>query len=145
MNRVTVDVEVLFVRLLEQALPGVSVQASADVGDIDALPLVIVTTGNGGMVSNGGPGLGWEWQIDVSIICDGDSERSSRDNASALADRTYAAMHGFHDTGASMPGIGAVTYMEDVSMPSRTTTTVLNAGGLSQYDGTFSAIVRHSN
>lgn len=143
-QRTTADAQELFIKLLLQAYidsgeyldDPVDVQGAADVDAIEHVPLVLVTTGQGTMVSNGGPSLGWNWQVHLSIL------HFTKAKASDLADHTYELMHGFHDQGASLPGVGAVSYVDDISMPAHTATSITPAGGLTQYDGTWAAIVR---
>jgi hypothetical protein len=51
-------------------------------------------------------------------------------------------MHESHDNNIAIPGVGAVTSVDDLSMPSRTSTTLTPAGDLTQYDGQFRTVVR---
>ena len=134
MARITVDIELLMVGLLDQALPGVTVLAETDVDAVDPLPMVIVRPVTGAMISNGGPGLGWSWLVALSILQKGHQE------ASDLADRVYGIVHGFEDQQAVMAGVGCVTHVEDNSMPTRTATSV-TADNLTQYDGAWQLTV----
>lgn len=142
--RMTVDVEQLFTLVLRAALEDIAttfgtadmeVMSQQDVDAIQHVPFVVVNAQNGRML--GGPNA-WEWDVFVSIL------GSSRDEAADIADMVYRAMHESHDNNTRIPGVGAVTSVDDVAMPSRTSTTLTPAGDLTQYDGTFHVIVRKS-
>ena len=143
-QRITVDMEELMVRLLSDAYElsreyiesPVEVRPEPDVDSADVLPLVIVSVGQGTMVSNGGPGLAWTWVVHINIL------HSDEEAGSGLADHTYELMHGFHDKASGIPGVGVVISVEDVSMPSRTATMVTPAGDLTQFDGTWTVTVK---
>lgn len=138
-KRITVDMELLMVRLLSDSYVAsgeyinapIEVRPEPDVDSADVLPLVIVGVGQGHMVSNGGAGLAWVWNVSLSILHD------DEEACSDLADHTYELMHGFHDNGSGIPGVGSVIHVEDVSMPSRTGTYITPAGGLTQFDGAW--------
>jgi hypothetical protein len=141
-ERMTVDVEELFTLVLRDALEEIAetfgtadmeVMGQQDVDAIEHVPFVVVNAQNGRML--GGPNA-WEWDVYVSII------GKTRDTAADIADMVYRAMHESHDNNARYPGVGAVTSVDDVSMPSRTSTTLTPAGDLTQYDGHFHVIVR---
>jgi len=141
-ERMTVDVEQLFTMVLRDALADIAetfgtadmeVMSQQDFDAIEHVPFVVVNAQNGRML--GGPNA-WEWDVFVSIL------GSSRDAAADIADMVYRAMHESHDNNVRYPGVGAVTSVDDVSMPSRTSTTLTPAGDLTQYDGTFHVIVR---
>ena len=141
-QRMTVDVEQLFTTILKQDLGEMAeafdtgdmqVMSQSDVDAVDHIPLVVVRALNGRML--GGPNA-WEWDVFVQIL------GLTRDQAADVADMVYKVMHTSHDKNTRVPGVGAVTSVEDVSMPSRTSTTVTPAGDLTQYDGQFRVIVR---
>lgn len=141
-ERMTVDAEELFTKVIRQKLDEyVSVYGTAEMEvmgqtDVDAtehLPFVVVRADGGRMLN--GPGA-WEWEIYVSIVAE------SRDDAADVSDMVYRAMHESHDENVRISGVGAVTSVDDVSMPSRTSTTHTPAGDLTQYDGHFHTIVR---
>lgn len=141
-ERVTVDVEQLFALVLRDHLDDmatvydsqeVQVMGQQDVDSFDHVPFVVVRALNGHML--GGPNA-WEWDIYLQMIC------FDRDAAADLADMVWVGMHESHDRNARYPGVGAVTSVEDISMPSKTSTTVTPAGDLTQYDGSFRVIVR---
>lgn len=143
-QRITVDMEYLMVRLLSESFAEsgmyyerpIEVRPEPDVDSADVLPLVIVGVGQGHMISNGAPGLAWEWNVSLSILHDDEEECSD------LADHTYELMHGYHDNGAGIQDVGSVVYVEDVSMPSRTGTYITPAGGLTQFDGAWTVTVQ---
>ena len=143
-TRITVDMEELMVRLLsdhyvesgEYVTAPVEVRAEPDVDSADVLPLVIVSVGQGQMVGNGGPSLAWAYVVHINLLHEDEVEGSN------LADHTYELMHGFHDNQSGIPGVGVVISVEDVSMPTRTATMVTPAGGLTQFDGTWTVTVQ---
>ena len=141
-ERVTVDAEHLFTLVLRDALTDVAetfgtaemeVMSQQDIDAVDHVPFVVVNAHNGRMLN--GPGA-WTWDVFVSIV------GPTRDDTADIADMVYVAMHRAHDTNAHYPGVGAVTHVDDVTMPSRTSTSLTPAGDLTQYDGQFSVIVR---
>jgi len=141
-QRMTVDVEELFTKILRIALENIAttfgatdmeVMSQQDVDAIGHVPFVVVNALNGHMLN--GPGA-WEWIVNVSIL------GSSRDEAADIADMVYRAMHESHDNNVTIPGVGSVASVDDLSMPSRTSTTLTPAGDLTQYDGQFTVIVR---
>lgn len=141
-DRMTVDPEHLFTLVLRDHLQQyasvfgaqeMQVMAQQDVDAIGHVPFVVVTAHNGRMLN--GPNA-WEWDIFISLIALG------RDAAADLADMVYRGMHMSHDHNARYPGVGAVTSVDDRNMPSKTSTSLTPAGDLTQYDGSFHAIVR---
>lgn len=141
-QRHTVDAEELFTKILRQdlaekatiyGLADMQVMSQQDVDAIDHVPFVVVSAHNGRMLD--GPNA-WEWDVFVQIIALG------RDDAADIADMVYVAMHTSHDRNTRIPFVGGVTSVDDVRMPSKTTTSLVPAGDLIQYDGQFRAIVR---
>lgn len=141
-QRHTVDVEQLFTLILRESLTEVAetfgtadmeVMSQSDIDAVDHVPFVVVNAQNGRMLN--GPSA-WTWTIFVSIL------GSSRDEAADIADMVYVAMHQSHDNNTAIPGVGAVTSVDDAAMPSRTSTTLTPAGDLTQYDGSFTVVVR---
>lgn len=141
-TRMTVDVDELFTKVLRDAIAefaavygtaDMEVMGQQDFDSIAHIPFVVVKSRDGRMM--GGPNA-WEWEVFVSIVA------LTRDEAADLADMVYRAMHESHDRNARYPGVGAVTSVDDVSMPSRTSTTLTPAGDLTQYDGQFHVVVR---
>lgn len=139
--RHTVDVEHLFTLILRAELQGanvygydeITVLGQHDFDAINHLPMVTVRALNGQML--GGPNA-WEWDVFITIVGYG------RDQMADLADMVYVAMHESHDKNTRIPGVGAVTSVNDQNMPSRTSTSVTPAGDLTQYNGQFAVIVR---
>jgi len=141
-QRMTVDAEELFTKVLRLKLDGyastfgtadMEVMGQQDSDAIEHVPFVVVRARGGRMLN--GPGA-WEWEIYVSIVA------LTRDDAADVSDMVYRAMHESHDQNVRIPGVGAVTSVDDVDMPSRTSTTLTPAGDLTQYDGHFHVIVR---
>lgn len=141
-ERMTVDAEELFTKVVRQALDTyagvydsgeIQVMGQQDSDASQLTPFVVVRALGGRMLN--GPGA-WEWDIYVSIVAD------TRDDAADVADMVYRAMHESHDNNVRIPGVGAVTSVDDVEMPSRTSTTLTPAGDLTQYNGHFHVIVR---
>lgn len=153
-ERVTVDVEALFVQLLDQALTDagwtvlVRSEVDADLDPIDDVenptlgapaverPLLLVRAYSGQKLNGRGAGLAWSWQLAMAIVGFG------RDSMVDLADAVYVATHGLDDGRHKVPGIGAVAGVDDVSMPARVASTVVQGQDLHQYDATFEVVVR---
>lgn len=143
-SRITTDIDLLMVVLIQGAFHEsgeylerpIEVASEEDVDTVDRVPLVIVSTGNGTMVTNGGPGLAWTWTVTLDILHD------DREEGANIADHAYEIMHTLHDTGAGLPGEGYITNVEDISMPSHVATTLTTAGGLSQFNGTWTVTVQ---
>lgn len=133
MPRLTVDVELMMVQLLSAALPDVEVVGQPDVDMATRLPMVVVQPGTGRMISNGGPAMGWSWEISLSILGTGHQFTSD------LADTVYQEMHGFHDRQASAAG-GHINHVDDISMPVRSGTAV-ELDNLTQFDGSWVVVV----
>jgi hypothetical protein len=141
MARYSVDAEELLVTLVAASLPEAEVRAAPDVDTIDVLPLIIVSPGQGQSVDSQ-RGLGWVWQTHFSVLA------SEEEAASTLADKLYETIYSYANswdpTVGRIVGVGAITNVEDISIFSRTVTTVTPAGGLTQFDGTFAITVRHA-
>lgn len=149
MPRVTVDVEALLVELLQALfVDEVTVRSEVDntydpaepltdavLGE-DGVPLILVRGITGRMVQNGDYRLGWEWTVGFSIIGAG------RDLTADIADALYQAVHGFHEHGAAVEGVGWVSSVDDVAMPARTFTQAVHGQDLVAYDATFAVRVR---
>lgn len=143
-ERMTVDVEQLFTLVLQDALneatrvhnlEAIEVFGRQDTDAAEHVPFVVVNAHNGRMLN--GPNA-WEWDVFISIV------GQTRDDAADIADMVYRAMHLSHDMNVRYPGVGSVTSVDDVSMPSHTSTSLTPAGDLTQFDGTFHVIVRKS-
>lgn len=144
-ERIVVECQELFIKLLMRALnqgpdaweDEVDVADAMDVDAIERLPLVLVAANGGTMVGNGGPGLhASSWTVSIVIL------HEDKGKCSALSDHVYGLMHGFHDSLASIAGVGNVVLVDDISIPSHSTTTITPAGGLTQFDGAWSVIVK---
>lgn len=136
MTRYTVPIMELMTKLLIIRFPApqFEVLPSADVDGVNELPLLVLDCHDGHMV--GGRSLAWEWQVTVSLLT------LQETDAEELSDQLYGYMHELHDNGAAIPGVGMISSVDDVFMPARRATTKLAAGDLTQYDGTWSVIVR---
>lgn len=139
MARLTVDTGRLMVTLYTRDFPGYTVMRSADVNQALTTPCIIVQTANGRMVENGDHTLGWVWDVAVQLI-HFDEEIGDLD-----ADKLYQVTHGYDEFGdrGRIDGIGAISLVEDISMPSYTgSNTPSGADGLHSFEGVFSIIFR---
>lgn len=138
-NRYAVDAEELFVKLTKQAMPDCEVRSEADVDTVDVLPLIIVNPGQGQSVE-GQRGMGWVWSPHFSVLA------QTHEEASDIADQLLEQIDGWANTwsptAGTIEGVGAITHIDDISLFSRTATTLTPAGGLTQYDGSFSITIR---
>lgn len=139
MSRYSVDAEHLFVALTSQAMPDCEVRAEPDVDTVDVLPLIIVSPGDGSSVE-GQRGIAWVWQAHFSVL--GNSHEQASDIADDLLEKIDGWANSWDPTVGTIPGVGAITNIDDISLFSRTATSLTPAGGLTQFDGTFAITVR---
>lgn len=141
MARYSVDAEELLVGLVAASMPTADVRAAPDVDSVDVLPLIIVSPGQGQSIGSQ-RGLAWEWTTHFSVLA------ATEEDCSELADKLYEELYKYADSWdpavGTIAGVGAITNVEDISIFSRTVTTVTPAGGLTQFDGTFAITVRHA-
>lgn len=138
-KRFAVDMEELMVALLSRDLPQALTVAQPDTDVVEHLPFVVVGCGNGVPVSNGPLGLATNWTVNCMVVHMGDTD------ASDLADELLEIVCGWSeawDNRGTIAGVGAIVSVDVISMPSRTATTATPAGGLTQYDATFSITAR---
>jgi hypothetical protein len=80
------------------------------------------------------------WQTHFSVLA------ATHESASDIADELLSKIDGWANSWdpsvGTIPGVGAITNIEDISIFSRTVTTLTPAGGLTQFDGTFAITVR---
>lgn len=137
--RYSVDAEHLLVALTKLAMPDCEVRAEPDVDTVDVLPLIIVNPGQGQSVENQ-RGIAWVWQSHFSVLAMGDEA------ASEIADQLLEKIDGWSNSWdpsvGTIPGVGAIVDIDDISIFSRTATSMTPAGGLTQFDGTFAITVR---
>lgn len=138
-DRYSVDAEELLVALTANAMPACDVRAEPDVDTVDVLPLIIVNPGDGQSVE-GQRGLAWVWQAHFSVLAE------THEGASTVADELLQKIDGWANswdsTTGTIVGVGAITNIDDISLFSRTATSLTPAGGLTQFDGTFAITVR---
>jgi hypothetical protein len=115
------------------------VRAEPDVDTVDSLPLIIVSPGQGSSVE-GQRGMAWVWQSHFSVL--GQTHEQASDIADELQRKIDAWANSWDPTTGTIVGVGAITNIEDISLFSRTATTLTPAGGLTQFDGNFAITVR---
>lgn len=139
--RYAVDAEELFVKLVAAAMTQCDVRAEPDVDSVENLPMIIVSPGQGQAVGSQ-RGTAWEWTTHFSVL------DATEEEASEVADELYEKLNlmanSWDPAVGMIEGVGAIINVEDISMFSRTVTTVTPAGGLTQFDGTFAITVRKS-
>ena len=137
-ERYSVDAEHLLVALTQEAVT-YEVRAEPDVDTVDVLPLIIVNPGDGQTVENQ-RGMAWVWQTHFSVLA------ASHGEASEVADELHEKIDSWANSWdasvGTIAGVGAITNIEDISLFSRTATSLTPAGGLTQYDGTFSITIK---
>lgn len=131
--RITVDFERLMKALLTH--PGLTVHPRVDVSSLDKIPLLTYVGGNGHMISNGHPAAGWEWTLFLSLFAD------SIGGGTGLADTVYQLVHGLEDR--TVPGVGSVSSVEDVSMFDRVGGASFADKQIIQFNATFTVRVCH--
>lgn len=139
MSRYSVDAEELFVKLTAEAMPNCEVRSEADVDAVDVLPLIIVNPGQGTSVE-GQRGIAWVWSPHWSILAE--THEQAGDLADELLEKIDAWANAWSPTAGTIEGVGAIVNIEDISLFSRSATSLTPAGGLTQYDGTFSITVK---
>lgn len=141
-NRYTVDAEELLVALTARDMPGCDVRAEVDVDAVDVLPLIIVSPGQGTSVE-GQRGMAWVWQSHFAVLA------NTHEDAAEISDQLQEVIDGWANSwspdAGRIAGVGAITQIDDISIFARTATSLTPAGGLTQYDGTFSITVRKAN
>lgn len=139
-ERVSVDMDHLMVALLSQSFPDADWATASDVDSPERIPFGVVNSVNGHMVSNGGPFLAWEWNVNISLVA------LDQEMLGDWSDEVWEVIHNYHEAwnpeSGMMVGIGAITNVEDISMFTRNATTKTPAGDLTQYDGSFTITVR---
>lgn len=132
-----VDVGFLLRTLLVARFPTVAwVVGGPDVDAVDRLPMGVLTPQTGARVGNGAPALGQTWRVPITVLA------GTRVQAADLGMDVYDAMHDFHATGASVPDVGWVSFVDDVSMFSPAPQTTVTADNVHQQDAVFTVIVR---
>lgn len=133
----TVDVAKLLWTLLDGRFPDVTwVVGGPDVDAADKLPMGVLTPQTGTRVANGAATLGQTWQVPITLL------DTSQTGLIARTIAVHDAMHDFHESGASVPGVGWVSYVDDVSMFSPAPQTTISADNIRQYDAVYTVIVR---
>lgn len=139
MARYSVDAEQLFVELTRQAMPDCEVRSAVDVDAVDVLPLIIVNAGQGQSLENQ-RGIAWVWQTHFSVLAE------THEGCADIADELHAAVDGWANAwspdAGRIVGVGAIIDVDDISIFARTATSLTPAGGLTQFDGTFTITVR---
>lgn len=140
-ERYAVDMDLLMVTLIQNYFgERADVAAASDVDGIERLPFIVTNAVQGQGISSGPAGLAWNWHVTFNILCEKEGE------ASDLADEVNELMHSFHESWdpnhGMIEGIGAIVSVDDISIPSKTAQAVIPAGGITQFDGTFSVTVR---
>lgn len=138
-ERYGVDAERLFVALTIRDMPNCEVRAEPDVDAVDVLPLIIVNPGQGASVE-GRRGQAWVWSPHWSILAATHEECS--DLADELLEKIDAWANSWDPAVGTIVGVGAINSIDDISLFARTATSLTPAGGLTQFDGSFSITVR---
>lgn len=134
MARITVDMDLLLVTALSQALPDAHVASELDPATT-AYPVIVPTPVTGQMISNGHWQLGWEWTVSFNLAAFG------RREASDLADDLYQAVHNLE--GTYFDGIGGIASVEDEQMPTKSGAVQIASGKtLVQYVAQFTMRVK---
>lgn len=139
-QRFAVDVEALMVALTSRDMTQATVATQPDTDTADRLPFIVISCGNGTIVAeDANLSKVWNWTVHFMVVAE------SKEEASDLADELYEKVWSWDNPwngSGTIPGVGAIAEVGDISAPSETATTVTPAGGLSQYDATFSINVR---
>jgi hypothetical protein len=138
-ERYAVDVNLLVKALFDQQFPDATVAVASDVDLVDRLPFIIVNAGQGVRVQSNSAGIAWSWNVHITILGD------DLELVSDLADEIDEYMHSFGDSWdvghGRIDGVGAIGGVEDISIPTKTAQAETPAGGLVQFDGTYTVLV----
>jgi len=143
-TRYGVDGNLLVVTVLQNYFgERASVAVSTEVDDIDHLPLIIVDAMQGQSVPDSPVGFVWQWMVNLEILAEGIEECAD------LSDELHEYLESFSQSWdmshGIIPGIGAITGVEVTSIPTKTASTALPAGNLTQFNGSFNVMVQKTN
>lgn len=136
-----IDVEYLLLEGLRELLgrtrPG-AVVLPAVAGDTDPeTELVVLTPIEGRPFGSGHRTLAQEWDLALAAVA------PSHEGAFDLAVAAHTALHALAEpVPQTLPGVGSVAKVIDAALPVRTATTALGAQNLTQFDATYTVVVR---
>jgi hypothetical protein len=139
-ERYAVDGNLLVVTLLQNYFGDrVTVAVSSDVDTIDHLPFIVVDARQGQKVPGSSHAMAWQWSVELEFLADGIEECAD------IADETHEMLEAIQsawDGRGIIPGIGAITGVEVTSIPTKTGSTELPAGNLTQFHGSFDILTQ---
>jgi hypothetical protein len=135
-----VDVDLLVKSLLTRFLPDVEAAPETDVDTIDELPMIIFAAGQG-EGTNGALRLAQLVPVTFTVLDTQRDGRSAIANGKATCDAlTEVVVERFPRS--RVPDVGVISSIEDARLFTRTAATALGAKDVSQFNGTFTFIVR---
>lgn len=134
---VLLDAEKLVYTLLTEANPGKRIVPETDTNALGQLPLWQFNILGDGQTSND-TGI-WDVVLDLNVFGDGIDAAKAE---AALAYQTVWAWH-TNPAAAIVDGVGWVSDVADISLPSRAGTPDLTGHNVSQYSGSFGLTLRN--
>lgn len=140
-ERFGVDGNLLAVQALKAHFGSrVAVAAEADVDAIDRYPFIVVNAVFGSRVGSSPVATAWSWTVNVALI-DDDIEAVSE-----LSDELHEWLESFNDSWdlshGIIPGVGAITSVNVTAIPTKTASTAIPTGNLTQFDGSFEMLTQ---
>lgn len=139
-ERYGVDGNLLVVTLLQNYFGDrATVAVSSDVDSIDHLPFIVIDAGQGQKVAGSSVAMAWQWSVNIEIL-DDDIE-----DCGDISDEIHEVLESLNeawDGRGIIPGIGAITGVEVTSIPTKTGSTELPAGNLTQFHGSFDILTQ---
>lgn len=129
---VLVDMDVLLVELLSEALPGVHVTAASDSADTTAYPLIVVTPGVSTPVLDAPEGYGYVWTTSFALAAE------TRQKAFELANALHRELYRLSERGAAVEGVGSIGQVTDLFPPRRTGSARVGSSNVTEFLAVYS-------
>jgi len=138
-QRYGVDGNLLAVTLIQNHFgERATVAVAADVDTIDRLPFIVVDAALGRKVGDSSVAMAWQWSVNTEILA------GSIDECGDISDELHEFLEGLNgwDGRGIIPGIGAITGVEVTSIPTKTASSELPAGNITQFHGSFDMLTQ---
>ena len=140
-ERYGVDGNLLTVQVLQRHFGDrVAVAAGADVDSIDNLPLIIVDAAFGNRAGDSSVAMAWQWNVSVAIVGIG------IELVADIADELHEFLESFQESWdmshGIIPGVGAITATNVTAIPTKSASTAIPTGNLTQFDGSFEILTQ---
>lgn len=129
---VLIDMDVLLVELLSEALPGVHVTAASDAEDTNVYPLIVVTPGVGTPIPDSPTGYGAVYTTSIAMAAE------TRQKAFELANALHRELYRLADRSAAVEGVGSIGQVTDVFLPRRTGSARVGSSNVTEFLAVYS-------